>query len=334
MYARYTEVLRDIMRNKETAPLLEAAMSTYPLYSPEKQNELIPTREELNKAILSHYKYREIGFETVGRFLDELETTLCEIMPYYNERFRTIEIMAEIPNPFDNVDITETFEQTTTGSASSEGTSTSKQTGTASQSGSSSQTGTSEQSGTSTGSTSDEENNTHSDTNTATGTSTEASTTSQTSHGKKVRSDTPQDELGIGSKGIDSLGYASEAEWSKDETEGTGSNNTSTENSTEASGTATRTSTGTSQGSSTSTSESSSEASSTSQSTSETDGSGSTSMSSESSGTTRHTFTKKGQQGVTTFAQDIDDYRKKAIIDVKYEIITDVRLGELFMLVF
>lgn len=171
MYARYTEYLRDLMLNEQTRPLLDKALSTYPLYTPQKTRDLIPTREELNKRILDHFKYREIGFETVGRFLDELEITMREIMPYYNERFKTIEVMADIENPFDSVDMVETFKQTTRGTAS----------------------------------------NTGSSENTNAGTS----KTTQQNNAKTVDSDTPQDSLNIGSKGIDSVDYASQAGWSE-----------------------------------------------------------------------------------------------------------------------
>lgn len=132
MHARYTEYLRDLIQSEQVKPLLDKALSTYPLYASEKVPELIPSREELNKKILNHYKYREIGFETVGRFLDELEITMCEIMPMYNERFKTVEIMAELPSPFDNVDVTETFKQTTAGTSESEGTAKNTNTGSAS----------------------------------------------------------------------------------------------------------------------------------------------------------------------------------------------------------
>lgn len=138
MYARYTEYLRDLMNNSITKPLLDKALSTYPLYTPVKTYDLIPTREQLNNRILNHYKYREIGFETVGRFLDELEITMCEIMPRYNELFKTVETMAELPSPFDNVDVVEKFEQTRTATSSStqDGTRTTEGTDTVTRSGS------------------------------------------------------------------------------------------------------------------------------------------------------------------------------------------------------
>lgn len=112
IHAKYTVVLKTLMDSETVKPLLHKSLSTYPLYATGKAYDLIPSREELNEKLLNHYKYREIGFETVGRFLDELEITMKEIMPRYNELLKTIVTMAELPSPFDNVDVVETFEQT------------------------------------------------------------------------------------------------------------------------------------------------------------------------------------------------------------------------------
>ena len=106
--AKYTEVLDNLLRNEQTAEAIATAMSTYPLYEtdPNKVNEYgtaykVPTRAELNNKILSYYRFREIGFETVGRFLFELETALKEIMPYYNQLFYSAD---QDFNPIYNVD--------------------------------------------------------------------------------------------------------------------------------------------------------------------------------------------------------------------------------------
>lgn len=120
-YAKMSVNLSSLLDNEKTSIALKKALSTYPLYEPKKKYDLIPTRDELNEKILNHYKYREIGFETVGRFLDELKTTMCEIMPYYNEMFKTVEIMSDIDDPFGNVDVTETFEETRNDSATTSG---------------------------------------------------------------------------------------------------------------------------------------------------------------------------------------------------------------------
>lgn len=261
MYARYTEVLRNLMMDERAKACIDQALSTYPLYTPKTLIDLIPTREELNTKLLNHYKYREIGFETIGRFVDELEITMCEIMPRYNELFKTVEIMAELPSPFDNVDVTETFEQETSANSRSNG--------------SNSQTS--------------------SNTNTNKGIS--KATLGNKANSKQLDSDTPQDELAIATDDIDSVSYASNANWNEAISEGSEQREVND----------TATSQGTLNGSSNGTS--------------------------ESTGTTRHTFTKKGNQGVNTYAHDMNEFRT-SIIDVVDQIINDERVNELFMMVY
>ena len=245
MYAKYTVVLKNLLDDPEVKAKIDQALSHYPLYAPEKAYDLIPKREELNKRLLNHYKYREIGCETVGRFLDELEITMGEIMPRYNELFKTVEIMAELPSPFDNVDVVETFSETRT------------------------QTGTSE-TATTASDTTTTENNVASD-------------------NKHVQSQTPQGQINIAAKDIDSVPYADQVDWGKD---GSKSDGTST-------------------------------------SSGETTASGSN----ESTGNTEHTYTKKGNQGVNTYAHDMNEFRT-SIIDVMDQIVNDPRINELFMLVY
>lgn len=129
-YAKYTVVLRSLIENPQTKTKLDEALATYPLYKAKNDHDIIPTRELLNQKILDHYKYREIGFETIGRFLDELRIVMNEIMPYYNEMFKTVEIMADLEDIFNNVDIVETYEEERSQTSSNEGTATNKTTST------------------------------------------------------------------------------------------------------------------------------------------------------------------------------------------------------------
>ena len=106
--ARYTEVVDNLLRYPDTAEAIANAMSKYPLYEtdPNKVREFdtsykVPTRQELNTKILSYYRFREIGQETVGRWLFELETALNEIMPKYNQLFYSAD---QDFNPIYNVD--------------------------------------------------------------------------------------------------------------------------------------------------------------------------------------------------------------------------------------
>lgn len=245
MYARYTVVLKNLMEDPETRVKIDQALSTYPLYENNKAYDLVPKRDEVNERLLNHYKYREIGFETVGRFLDELQITMGEIMPRYNELLKTVVTMAELPSPFDNVDVVETFEETRTETGKS-------------------QTGTTAKDTTTTDS-------------------------NVTSSNKQVQSQTPQGQINIPAKDIDTVPYADQVNWGKDTS---GSNGTSTSNG-------------------------------------ETTASGSN----ESSGTTKHTYTKKGNQGVNTYAHDMNEFRT-SIIDVVDQIVNDPRITELFMSVY
>lgn len=119
--ARYTEVLCNLIKNPQTKPLIDQAMSTYPLYESTTNKEynipnIIPTREQLNKKILDYYMYREIGFETVNRFLHELEISLNEIMPYYNQLFFSAD---QDYNIIYNVDYKRTIDRDLAGNTSS-----------------------------------------------------------------------------------------------------------------------------------------------------------------------------------------------------------------------
>jgi len=68
--------------------------------------------------VIDHYRFRQIGQETPGRFLHLFRSRIREIMPYYIQLYKSQELMESIDDPFGNVDITETFEQHSTGESS------------------------------------------------------------------------------------------------------------------------------------------------------------------------------------------------------------------------
>lgn len=277
MIAKYTMYLKTIMDSESGKVALNNALSKYPVYQSETAIDIIPSREELNNRLLNHYKYREIGFETPGRFIDELEITMNEIMPYYNELYKTVEIMHNIPSPFDNVDVIETYQETRTGSANSKMDNT-------------------------TSSTSNGESST---TNTGNETASTSTIMSVDKNNKTVTSGTPQDDLSITSANINNVSYADEVIWnnekSNDNSSGSSERDTSQNESSTVSNTAT----------------------------------GESNSNSESSSTEsiQHTFSKKGNQGVNTYAHDMNEFRT-SIIDVTNQIINDERIAELFMTVF
>lgn len=181
LMSKYTVVLKNLLDDPETKAKIDKALSTYPLYEKKSKEEhfpsYIPTREELNKKILDHYKYREIGFETVGRFIDELEITMNEIMPYYNQLMATIDLDYDILH---NVNYQRIFESTKNGESTDNVTSTT--------SGTSSSTAT-------------DSNETEATIN---------------NYNKSVKSSTPQGQLDIANTGIDNVSYADELGFNHD----------------------------------------------------------------------------------------------------------------------
>ena len=171
--AKYTVYLVDLMNDAQIGPKLEAALSTYPLYVQRSKEDyipsVVPTREVLNKKLLNLYKYREIGFESIGRFLDELQIAMEEIMPYYNQLMLTLD---QDYNMLYNVDYTKDITVDKTGTVNGE--------------------------------TEHSENGT----STASGTDTSETSATMGTDGKTVNTATPQGVLNIPAKNIDTVPYA------------------------------------------------------------------------------------------------------------------------------
>lgn len=72
-------------------------------------------KKAFEKKVIGRYYFRQIGQETTGRFLHYFRQRILEIMPYYVKLYDSIKLMDELENPFDNLDIVETFEQHSTG---------------------------------------------------------------------------------------------------------------------------------------------------------------------------------------------------------------------------
>ena len=275
--AKYTIELKTMMNDESIKPLLDEALSKYPLYKPNTDDEyvlsLIPTREELNRKILNHYRRYEIGFETIAEFLEELEITMDEIMPYYNQLYKSVEIMGLIDDPFGNVDVTETFTETRAGTNKVNDT-------------------------TNTLTESDDHNTVNSSAQDSSSTESNVN-----SNSKNVESDTPQGNLGVTAENIDDVTHASKINWNKNTSNDSASTSgsSSTESETEGYSSSEANTTHNSQG--------------------------------ETSETTEHTFTKKGNQGVNTYAHDMEELRT-TFIDVTKQIIENEELKNLFMLVF
>lgn len=82
-------------------------------------------KKAFEQKVIDHYYFRQIGQETVGRFLKCFRSRINDIMPYYLQLYKSQEIMDAIEDPFGNIDIVETFEQTSTGTSNATNTGTS-----------------------------------------------------------------------------------------------------------------------------------------------------------------------------------------------------------------
>lgn len=72
-------------------------------------------KKAFERKVIDHFYFRQIGQETVGRWLHYFRTKIREIMPLYIQRYESEALMKGIDDPFGNVDITETFVQETIG---------------------------------------------------------------------------------------------------------------------------------------------------------------------------------------------------------------------------
>ena len=108
--SRMTLELRDIVDNGENS--VDIWDFDYPsFYTGEEKTKF-------ERKVIDHYYFRQIGQETVGRFLHMFRTRVREIMPYYVQLYESEKLMQDIEDPFATVDYTETFEQESSGQSS------------------------------------------------------------------------------------------------------------------------------------------------------------------------------------------------------------------------
>ena len=104
--AYYTVMLIDLVKQG-----FDLGLNDYPIFD---ENY----RQRLNNKIIDHYAFEEIGYDVPARFKFELNQTLYEIMPYYNELYKAQ--LSILTKPIDaNVNLTETNERNQASNASS-----------------------------------------------------------------------------------------------------------------------------------------------------------------------------------------------------------------------
>ena len=275
-------------------------------------------KSAFEQKVVDHFLFREIGAETVGRFLHYFRTTVREIMPYYIQRYKSVELMDDPEiRPLDNYNMIEEFTQT------------GKETGSTTQTGTDGETVTRHVSGSDQRDT--ERNVTGSDTQTSTSEST--GTTSATIVTENIQSttentntvhaenDTPQGKLSLqmGADGKAILDHASMV--SQDNVAKTANQTGSTDETNTASSenSATSTNTGSRTDKETVSDTGSSESSETSERTGNSSMTGATSNDTQ----TTHKLTRRGNIGVTTYAQLLEGYRQ-TFLNIDMEIINEL----------
>lgn len=72
-------------------------------------------KEAFEQKVLDHFWFRQIGQETVGRFLHYFRARIREIMPYYVQVYEFDAKFRNIDDPLESYNLVETFKQETQG---------------------------------------------------------------------------------------------------------------------------------------------------------------------------------------------------------------------------
>lgn len=234
--------------------------------------------------VIDHFYFRQIGAETVGRFLHYFRRTVREIMPYYIQRYKSVELMEDPEiRPLENYNMIEEFSaegsEDETRSGTTGGTSSGKETRTGSTGATTESTGTSSGTG--------------------------SKSTTESSKDTSVHSDTPQGQLSmtISADGSATLAYASDL--TQQVTNGSGSESSEASESTTQSSKTTGTSSETSETSGTT--------------------SGTSSETGAKTSTDTHRLTRRGNIGVTTYAQLLQGYRE-TFLNIDMEVINELEI--------
>lgn len=66
-------------------------------------------KTDFEQKVLDHYRFRQIGQETVGRFLHYFRSKIREIMPYYIQLYESVDLYKSIEDPFESYSLTEEY---------------------------------------------------------------------------------------------------------------------------------------------------------------------------------------------------------------------------------
>lgn len=94
---------------------------------------------KFQQKVIDHFRFRQIGFETPGRFIFEFQQKFKEIMPYYNQMYHSVDLMNAVSDPLENYNMVEEKSGNANGSSSGTKGSTITDAGTSSETGQESQ---------------------------------------------------------------------------------------------------------------------------------------------------------------------------------------------------
>ena len=83
-------------------------------------------KTEFEKKVTDHYFFRQIGQETVGRFLHQFRSRVREIAPYYKQMYESVDLMMSAGDPFEAYNLTETYTRSHSGTGRATGSTTSE----------------------------------------------------------------------------------------------------------------------------------------------------------------------------------------------------------------
>ena len=78
-------------------------------------------KKEFEQKIIDHYRFRQIGQETVGRWLHYFRSRIREIMPYYVQLYEFEAKWFNVDDPLESYNLTETFQEESSGSGRTTG---------------------------------------------------------------------------------------------------------------------------------------------------------------------------------------------------------------------
>ena len=83
-------------------------------------------KTEFEQKVIDHFFFRQIGHETVGRFLHQFRSRVREIAPYYKQLYESVDLMMSQGDPFEAYNLTETYIRNQSGSGRASGTTSSE----------------------------------------------------------------------------------------------------------------------------------------------------------------------------------------------------------------